>query len=136
MNDVFSAGVFGLALDIISGSMVLVGVFFITVGAFGVIRMPDVFTRMHAASVIETAGLGFILVGLIMQSGSFLLALKLLFILVLFLITSPVISHAIARTALLGGEEPLLGEVCCDNKSHTLAAPRETQLDLSKTGLD
>ena len=105
MNEVFS-----LALDAISGMLILLGAFFTIVGAIGVVRMPDVFTRMHAASVIETAGLGSLLIGLVMQSETNLLALKLAFILVLVLITAPVAAHAIARGALFFGIKPVPGE--------------------------
>ncbi|PKO58978.1 MAG: sodium:proton antiporter, partial [Betaproteobacteria bacterium HGW-Betaproteobacteria-18] len=49
-------------------SLVLGGIFCI-VGAVGMLRMPDFYTRMHAASVIETLGAGLILLGLMLQAG-------------------------------------------------------------------
>ena len=49
-----------LILDLLSWLCILLGSFFTIVGAFGLVRMPDVFTRMHAASVIDTLGVGFL----------------------------------------------------------------------------
>ena len=52
----------------IAGSAVtLLGSVFMVIGALGVVRMPDIFTRLHAASVSETFGVGLILIGLIVR---------------------------------------------------------------------
>ena len=55
-----------LVIEIASWGLILTGSFFIMVGAVGMNRMPDVFTRMHAASVIDTTGAGFLIFGLIL----------------------------------------------------------------------
>ena len=57
-----------LAIYYLSYALIVAGSFFIVVGAVGLVRMPDVFTRMHATSVTETAGAGLLLVGLMLQS--------------------------------------------------------------------
>lgn len=96
--------------DIASWVLIVAGSFFILVGAFGMVRMPDVFTRMHAASVIDTLGAGLVLIGLMVQAGWGQVSLKLLFILALFFFTGPVVTHALAQAALHAGVKPQLDE--------------------------
>lgn len=93
-----------------SWALIGVGSFFIVVGAIGLVRMPDLFTRMHAASVLETAGASLLLIGLMLLSGFSLVTLKLIFILALFVFTAPVVTHALAQAALHEKTEPLLNE--------------------------
>lgn len=88
-------------------SLVLGGVFCI-VGAIGLLRMPDFYTRMHAASVIETLGAGLILLGLMLQAGLTLVTVKLLMLGLLILFVSPTATHALARAAMVRGLKPLL----------------------------
>jgi len=78
------------------------GVFCVT-GALGLVRMPDFYTRMHAASVIETLGAGLILLGLLLQAGLTLIAVKLLMIGLLIFFTSPTATHALAKAAYARG---------------------------------
>ncbi len=89
---------------------IVAGSFFIVVGAVGLIRMPEVFTRMHAASIIDTLGAGLLIVGMMLQAGWSLVSLKLLFIFILFFLTSPVATHALAQAALHAGVLPELKE--------------------------
>lgn len=84
------------------------GGFFCIVGGIGLIRMPDVYTRMHAASVIETLGAGLILLGLMIQAGFSLVSAKLLMMGLLIFFTSPAATHALAKAALTRGLQPLL----------------------------
>jgi len=86
------------------------GGFFCVVGALGMLRMPDFYTRMHAASVVETLGAGLILLGLLLQAGLTLVAVKLLFIGVLIFVASPTATHALARAAVVRGLKPLLAD--------------------------
>ncbi len=95
-------------VDIASGICLLLGAFFCLVGAVGLLRMPDFYTRMHAASVLETLGAGFILLGLLLQAGFTLIAAKLLLMGLLIFFASPTASHALARAALLRGVAPKL----------------------------
>ena len=85
------------------------GAFFCLVGGIGLLRMPDFYTRMHAASVTETLGAGFMLLGLIIQAGLTLVAVKLLMIGLLIFFASPTASHALAKAALMSGLRPYLG---------------------------
>ncbi|ESR22753.1 monovalent cation/H(+) antiporter subunit G [Lutibaculum baratangense] len=97
-----------ILVEILQWAMLLAGSFFLVVGAFGVARMPDIFTRMHAASVADTLGAGLLILGMCLESGFSLVTVKLLMILALFFFTSPLSSHALARAALVVGVKPLL----------------------------
>lgn len=68
--------------------------------------MPDLFCRMHAADLIDTLVAGLVLLGLAVQAPSWLVAAKLLLIMILVLFTSPTTPHALARAALDGGVKP------------------------------
>jgi multicomponent Na+:H+ antiporter subunit G len=97
-----------LVVDIASWVFIALGSFFTIVGAVGLVRMPEVFTRMHAASVTDTLGVGFLITGMVLQAGFSLVALKLLFLLALFLFTAPVVTHALAQACLHDGNHPTL----------------------------
>ena len=99
-----------LAVEIASWTLILLGSFFTVVGAFGLVRMPEVFTRMHAASVTDTLGVGFLIFGMSLQAGLSLVTVKLLFLLALFFFTAPVVTHALAQACLHEGIKPLLAE--------------------------
>ena len=99
-----------LAVEIASWVLILLGSFFTLVGAFGLVRMPEVFTRMHAASVTDTLGVGFLILGMCLQAGFGLVTLKLVFLLALFFFTGPVVTHALAQACLHEGIKPLLAE--------------------------
>ncbi len=82
------------------------GSIFCLIGAIGLIRMPDFFTKMHASSLIETLATGFILLGLMFESGFSLITVKLVFIGLLILFTGPTATHALARGAIIRGLDP------------------------------
>ena len=92
-------------LDIASGVLLAAGGFFCIVGAVGLLRMPDFFTRTHAASLIETLGAGLILAGLALQAGFTLALLKLVILGLLILFASPTATHALAKAARERGVE-------------------------------
>jgi multicomponent Na+:H+ antiporter subunit G len=94
--------------DLLTGFLLALGGFFVFVGGVGVVRMPDLYTRMHAASVTETLGTLLILVGLMVHSGLNLATFKVFLILVFLLFTAPVASYAVANTALIAGLKPKL----------------------------
>lgn len=97
-----------LLRDVISWVLLLAGSFFLVVGAIGLNRMPDVFSRLQATGVSDTAGAGFILLGLVFQAGFTLVAVKLVFLILIFLFTAPVATHAVTRAALSVGVTPEL----------------------------
>jgi multicomponent Na+:H+ antiporter subunit G len=79
-----------LILEMASWMLILLGSFFTVVGTLGLVRLPDVFTRMHAASVTDTLGVGLLILGMGLQAGLSLVTLKLFFLLALFFFTGPV----------------------------------------------
>lgn len=110
-------------LDMISGAMLGLGSFFLLVGAIGLIRMPDVFTRMHAVSVSETMGVGLILGGLMILGGFTFVTFKLVCLFLLVFFTAPVASHAIARAAMADGVEPILDGPEIDGRTDGATTP-------------
>ncbi len=97
-----------LWVDIASWACLVGGGFFCVVGAAGMLRMPDFFTRMHASGLVDTLGAGLILLGLMLQAGFTLVAVKLLMVGLLIFFTSPAAAHALARAAMARGLEPML----------------------------
>jgi multicomponent Na+:H+ antiporter subunit G len=96
-------------IDVLSWLCLAGGGFFSIVGGLGLLRMPDFFTRMHAASVTESLGVGLLLLGLMLQAGLTLVAVKLAFLALLIFFASPTATHALAKAAIAHGLKPLLG---------------------------
>jgi multicomponent Na+:H+ antiporter subunit G len=100
-----------MILNGLSWFFILLGSAFVIIGAIGVMRLPEVFTRSHAAGMVDTFGTGMIVLGLMFQAGGFNLVLVKLVMIGFFLFfTSPVSSHALVRAALADGAKPLLKE--------------------------
>ncbi len=99
-----------LVLDLASWLLLLAGGFFCILGTVGLLRMPDFYTRVHAASLVDTLGAGLMLLGLMLQAGLTLVSVKLAMIFVLLLLISPAATHALANAAWLRGLRPLLGD--------------------------
>ncbi len=95
-------------VTIASWAALIAGGIFYLIGAIGLNRMPDFFARMHAVSVSETLGAGLLVVGMLIQAGPTLVAVKLIIILLVLLTTGSVATHALARAALHDGEKPLI----------------------------
>ena len=93
-------------LDIASWILLLSGSLVMITGAAGMIRLPDFYTRLHAASVIDTLGCMLIVFGLALQAGFTIVTIKLVLIVVFILFTSPAAAHALAKSALHGELKP------------------------------
>ena len=93
-------------LDILSWIIIVVGAGFSIVGAIGLLRFPDFYTRLHAAGITDTLGTWLILLGVLLQVESWLVAIKLALIVVFLFFTSPTATHALARAALASGLKP------------------------------
>ena len=95
----------------VSWALVLGGCVFIVAGGGGLLRLPDLYARLHAASVTDTGGAIVLTLGLLLQAvfvfGSAMAAIKLVLILFFTLFTAPTASHALAKTALLSGQVPV-----------------------------
>ncbi|MGN8158259.1 monovalent cation/H(+) antiporter subunit G [Salinisphaera sp. RV14] len=85
--------------DIASWVLIVAGSLACVISGFGMLRMPDLFTRIHAASVADTGGMLLVLTGLMVQAGLGLTTAKLVLIVFFLLITSPTATHALARAA-------------------------------------
>ncbi|QUH25650.1 monovalent cation/H(+) antiporter subunit G [Serpentinicella alkaliphila] len=90
--------------DIIIVILVLGGLFFFLVGTIGLLRMPDVFCRMHATAKSDTLGLGLILLALAIHHGISLISIKLFIIITFIWLTNPTASHIIAKSEWNGKE--------------------------------
>jgi len=101
---------FGWLIELLSWLLILSGCVFIVSGAVGIIRMPDLYTRLHAASVTDTGGAIFIVLGLVLQAffvfDNPMAGIKVILVLFFTLFTAPTASHALAKTALLSGQVP------------------------------
>ena len=95
-----------LAVDILSWILIVSGGAFSLVGAFGLLRFPDFWSRLHAASVAESAGVILLLLGMALQAGWDLIAIKVVLILIFLFITGPTATHAVANAALVSGLRP------------------------------
>ena len=80
--------------------LVCAGVFFLLMGAIGLLRFPDFYTRMHAAGKSDTLGSLLVLTGLAFYEGFDITAVKILLIALFIFVTSPTVTHAMARAAL------------------------------------
>jgi len=105
-----------MALDVLSWFFLSVGGFFVLVGGIGALRMPDLYSRMHAASVTDSLGAIMVIVGIMLQAGLTLATIKLFAILLFLLLTSPTSSNALASAALLAGTKPLAKHRSADDK--------------------
>jgi len=95
---------------LISWAFMITGCVFVVSGSVGLMRMPDFYTRLHAASLTDTGGTLFIGLALIVQAlfvfDNHMAAIKMSLIVFFALFTSPTASHALAKTALLCGRAP------------------------------
>lgn len=97
-------------LDIASCVLLTLGGVCVFVGGVGVLRMPDLYTRMHAASVTDTAGPLLVMLALALQAGWTLPLFKLAAVVAFLLVTSPTSAYALANAAMLSGHRPLGGD--------------------------
>lgn len=88
-------------MTIFSFILMGLGVAFVFVGSLGILRLRDVYSRLQASGVSDNAGLGLILIGLILHSGWSAHDITLLLLLVLILVTNPIVTHSIARSAFV-----------------------------------
>lgn len=94
-----------MIIDAVSFAMLALGGFFVFLGGLGALRLPDLYTRMHAASLTDSLGTILTLGGIMLQSGWSLATVKLLTILFFLLMTGPTASYALANAALLSRDD-------------------------------
>lgn len=95
--------------EILMWVFVTAGSILLMIGAIGILRMPDFYSRIHPAGITDTMGAWLLLVGLMFASDSFFVTIKLVMLLLFLAITSPLASHALAKAAYMRGLKPLLG---------------------------
>jgi multicomponent Na+:H+ antiporter subunit G len=93
-------------LDFLSILLISAGLFFFLGGTVGLLRFPDVYSRLHALTKADNLGLGFIVLGLSLQSRTLNEALKMFFIWILVLVASSTVGYLIGRNARLHGIKP------------------------------
>lgn len=93
-------------MDIVTGILLLIGSVFAIAAAIGVLRFPDLYTRMHAASKAGTLGSGLMLLAIPIAAFQPDIALRAVAGVVFFLLTAPVSAHLLARAAYISGLVP------------------------------
>ena len=88
-----------LIINILTILLLLAGAFFFLAGTIGLLRFPDVYTRLHALTKADNLGLGLLLTGLALQAESWTVVAKLLLIWLLILLASSSVAHLVARAA-------------------------------------
>jgi multicomponent Na+:H+ antiporter subunit G len=91
---------------VVGAVMLALGSLFVLIGGIGAVRMPNLYTRVHAASLTDSLGPILVLGGLMLHGGLSLETLKLGAILIFMLLTGPTATYALANAALLSGMKP------------------------------
>ena len=92
--------------DILTTLLLIVGAFFFIAGTVGLLRFPDVYTRLHALTKADNLGLGLLIVGLALQAESWMVMAKLVLIWFLVMLASASVAHLVARAAQQKGISP------------------------------
>jgi multicomponent Na+:H+ antiporter subunit G len=89
--------------EIIAGVMILIGSFFVFVAAVGILRMPDVYVRMHAATKAGTLGSGLLLLAVAVQAQELDVVLRAVAAVLFLIATTPVAAHLLGRASYISG---------------------------------
>ena len=92
-----------IARHMLTVAVLIIGAVFFLAGTLGLLRFPDVYTRLHALTKADNVGLGLMIAGLAVQAESWAVVGKLLLIWVLVLLAGASVAHLIARGALQRG---------------------------------
>jgi multicomponent Na+:H+ antiporter subunit G len=92
-----------LAMDFLSGALILAGAFFFLAGTVGILRFPDVYSRLHALTKADNLGLGLLALGLALQASGWTERLQILLTWLLALAAAATVCHLLARSALREG---------------------------------
>ena len=99
-----------IVIEVLSRFFMVSGSIFVVIGAVGTLRFPDFWSRLHAASITDSAGMILLVIGMCLQAGATLVTVKLLMIGVFLFITGPTSTHAVANAAWITGLRPKEGE--------------------------
>ena len=89
--------------EILSGALLVIGACFMLLAAVGLVRMPDIFTRMHATTKSTTLGVGCLMLGVALHFGDLAIAARALAVVAFVFVTAPVAGHMVARAAYFSG---------------------------------
>jgi len=89
--------------DLLSAALLIFGGFFFLAGTLGLLRFPDVYTRLHALTKADNVGLGLMVIGLAVQAESLAAVSKLILIWLLVLLAGASVANLIANKALQKG---------------------------------
>lgn len=112
--------------DLFTLLFLIVGLFFLSVGCFGLVRMPDLFCRMHAAAKTTTLGVSFILIASFIHLGFSAVGLKAILAIAFSFLTAPVGAHLISKAAYQRGVQLYHKSVADDLRA---LYPSDRQID-------
>ncbi len=98
-------------IEYIAGSLLIIGSAFTLIAAIGLLRFPDIYTRMHAASKTGTLGSGLMLIAIAVHSGEFDVVTRSIAGVIFFMLTAPISAHLLARASYCTGVTPWEGTV-------------------------
>ncbi len=113
--------------QIVAWTLILAGSGFVLIGAFGVVRLPDFWTRLHAASIGDSAGMLLLFAGMAVYSGLTLVTVKLILIGIFLFLTGPTSTHATANAALVSGLRPREAEGLTGDEPLEIAPTRNVE---------
>lgn len=95
-----------LAIDMASWLLLTAGGCLMAASGLGLVRLPNLFARIHAGGLADTGGAALLILGMALQAGWTLVTVKLILVGIFLFFTAPTASHALAHAALLGGVDP------------------------------
>lgn len=95
----------------LGSALLLVGAVLAVIGTIGVLRFPDFYTRLHAASVTDTAAVTLAVIGMALLAPSAAVVFKLVVVWLFLFLTGPTSSHALANAAHTAGLQPMIGRL-------------------------
>ena len=122
-----------LLVAMFSGFFIVCGAVALLIGSLGLLRLPDVYCRIHAVGMIDTAGASFIILGMIIHEGFTLVSVKLVLIGIFLFFTSPVATHAIAQVAYKSGVTPVGRNLARVTDAKNVRASSETKKRVTKS---
>ena len=121
-----------LLVTMFSGIFIVCGVVALLIGSLGLLRLPDVYCRIHAVGMIDTAGASFIILGMIIHEGFTLVSVKLVLIGIFLFFTSPIATHAVAQVAHKSGVVPVGRNLARVAGTKNVGASSETKKGVTK----
>ena len=88
-----------IVLTLVTAALILIGAVFAFSASVGIVRLPDVYTRMHAASKAGTVGSGLMLIAVAVHTDDLGIATRCIAGVVFFILTAPISAHLLAKAA-------------------------------------